>query len=191
MQNETKAALAVGLVIIVGFGLVLIEVKGAPSAGAPPSTETGGGEFTSHALVPVVDDVRPEDHRREVAPAPPPRLAPRSRRRALTRRGDPAPRPAPRPVQRPVARRSRSRAYTVQPNDSLSRIARRVYGSNDPKYYKLIYEANRDKLPDIATVRTGQVLVIPAPPDGLPVRSARLDAGRRHSSMAMRDGARR
>ena len=177
MQNETKVSLVVGLLIIVGFGVVLNQVKGPPVASALQPTETaGGGTFTSRALEPRADDVRPEDHpRRSRRTAPPVRYA--SRR--------------PPPVPRATPGQAAARTYTVQPNDSLARIARRVYGSGDPKYYKLIYEANRDKMPNIATIRTGQVLKIPAPPDGAPVLSARFGAGRSRGSVAVRGGGTR
>ena len=36
--------------------------------------------------------------------------------------------------------------YTIQPGDSLSRIAKDVYGSWAPEYYMAIYEANADVL---------------------------------------------
>jgi nucleoid-associated protein YgaU len=49
--------------------------------------------------------------------------------------------------------------YTVQPGDSLSKIAKQFYGNaND---YNKIFEANRDKLSDPNKIQAGQVLVIP------------------------------
>jgi nucleoid-associated protein YgaU len=57
-----------------------------------------------------------------------------------------------------VAASSR-RTYTVQPGDSLSKIARQFYGNaND---YMRIFEANKDKLNDPNKIQTGQELVIP------------------------------
>ena len=52
--------------------------------------------------------------------------------------------------------------YTVQPNDSLSRIAKKFYGSEQK--YRQLFEANRDVLKDENTLAVGQVLVIPEPP---------------------------
>jgi LysM repeat protein len=50
--------------------------------------------------------------------------------------------------------------YTVQPGDSLSKIAKQFYGNaND---YMRIFEANKDKLGDPNKVQVGQELVIPA-----------------------------
>jgi nucleoid-associated protein YgaU len=51
------------------------------------------------------------------------------------------------------------RTYTVKPGDSLSKIAKEVYGSaND---YMKIFEANRDTLRDPNMVHPGQELKIP------------------------------
>jgi nucleoid-associated protein YgaU len=51
------------------------------------------------------------------------------------------------------------RTYTVKPGDSLSKIAKEVYGgAND---YMKIFEANRDKLRDPNMVHPGQELKIP------------------------------
>lgn len=49
--------------------------------------------------------------------------------------------------------------YTVQPGDSLWKIAAKVYG-NGRKWNK-IYDANVDKISDASKIRVGQVLVIP------------------------------
>ena len=53
----------------------------------------------------------------------------------------------------------RQRNYTVQPGDSLSKIAQKFYG-NASDYHK-IFEANRDQLSDPDHVRAGAELVIP------------------------------
>jgi len=49
--------------------------------------------------------------------------------------------------------------YRVQPGDTLSGIAREIYGSASK--WELIYEANRDQLGVSTQVKSGQVLVIP------------------------------
>jgi nucleoid-associated protein YgaU len=49
--------------------------------------------------------------------------------------------------------------YTVQAGDTLSIIAKRVYG--DPGQYMRIFDANRDKLSDPDTIQPGQELAIP------------------------------
>lgn len=49
--------------------------------------------------------------------------------------------------------------YTVQSGDSLSKIAKEVYG--DPMKYPQIFEANRPMLSDPDKIYPGQVLYIP------------------------------
>jgi nucleoid-associated protein YgaU len=50
--------------------------------------------------------------------------------------------------------------YTVQPGDSLSKIAKRFYGHAGA--YRKIFEANTDQLDDPDQIQVGQELVIPA-----------------------------
>jgi nucleoid-associated protein YgaU len=49
--------------------------------------------------------------------------------------------------------------YTVQPGDTLSKIARDHYG--DASQYMKIFEANRDQLTDPNQIRPGQKLKLP------------------------------
>ncbi len=49
--------------------------------------------------------------------------------------------------------------YTVQRGDTLGGIARRFYGSS--RFAEVIFEANRDRMRSMDTVRLGQVLMIP------------------------------
>ena len=51
------------------------------------------------------------------------------------------------------------RTYTVKSGDSLSKIAKEMYG--DSGAYNRIFEANRDKLDDPNKIVPGQELVIP------------------------------
>ncbi|MCC6859555.1 MAG: LysM peptidoglycan-binding domain-containing protein [Bryobacterales bacterium] len=50
--------------------------------------------------------------------------------------------------------------YTVQPGDTLSKIAKHFYGNANA--YMKIFEENRDQLSDPDKIRAGQVLRIPA-----------------------------
>jgi nucleoid-associated protein YgaU len=50
--------------------------------------------------------------------------------------------------------------YTVQPGDTLSKIAKQFLG--DANAYPKIFEANRDQLNDPDKIKPGQVLKIPA-----------------------------
>jgi nucleoid-associated protein YgaU len=63
--------------------------------------------------------------------------------------GGPAPEPA-------------AETYTVQPGDTLSKIAKARLG--DANAYLKIFEANRDQLSDPNKIKPGQVLKIPAVP---------------------------
>jgi nucleoid-associated protein YgaU len=50
--------------------------------------------------------------------------------------------------------------YTVQPGDTLSKIAKTHLG--DANAYMRIFEANKDKLSDPDKIQVGQVLTIPS-----------------------------
>lgn len=67
--------------------------------------------------------------------------------------GLPPPPPAPPPA--------RVSTYTVQPGDTLSTIAAKVYG--DRTAWRRIYEANRAAIPDPHRLRAGVTLTIPRP----------------------------
>jgi nucleoid-associated protein YgaU len=49
--------------------------------------------------------------------------------------------------------------YTVVAGDSLSKIAKRVYG--DAKLWRRIFDANRDQIENPDLIHPGQKLVIP------------------------------
>ena len=61
----------------------------------------------------------------------------------------------PAPAEAPT-----SEKYTVQPGDSLSKIAKQFYG--DASAYMRIFEANSDQLDDPNKIQVGQELTIPA-----------------------------
>ncbi len=68
--------------------------------------------------------------------------------------------PPPAPAPAASAPATSSTTYVVQPGDTLSRIAGRVYG--DSKKWQIIYDANRAALPGGPQgVRVGQTLIIP------------------------------
>jgi len=50
-------------------------------------------------------------------------------------------------------------SYTVQSGDSLSKIAKRVYG--DANKWHAIFDANRDKIKNPDLIHPGQVLTLP------------------------------
>ena len=69
------------------------------------------------------------------------------------------PAPATTPTATPTASQ---RTHTVQKGDTLSGIAKQVYGRADR--WQLIYQANRDRIDDPDRIFPGQVLVIPDAP---------------------------
>ncbi len=56
--------------------------------------------------------------------------------------------------------------YTVQPNDTLSGIAKKMYGS--VRFVDFLFDANRDRLRSPDDLRLGQVLIVPPVPDSAP-----------------------
>jgi nucleoid-associated protein YgaU len=54
---------------------------------------------------------------------------------------------------------SAKKTYTVQPGDTMQKIAQAVYG--DGARWKEIFEANRTKISDPNLIQVGQELVIP------------------------------
>ncbi|MEZ6243467.1 MAG: LysM peptidoglycan-binding domain-containing protein [Phycisphaerales bacterium] len=55
------------------------------------------------------------------------------------------------------------KTYVVRPGDTLSEIAKAHYGATT--YARFIYEANTDTLRDIDSLRAGQTLRLPPPPN--------------------------
>jgi nucleoid-associated protein YgaU len=60
----------------------------------------------------------------------------------------------------PSAPAASAQMYEVQPGDSLSKIAQKIYG--DPLKYKIIFEANQPMLRDPNLIYPGQTLRIPS-----------------------------
>ncbi len=59
----------------------------------------------------------------------------------------------------PAAAASSQKTYTVQPGDTLSKIAKDFYGNANE--YNKIFQANQDKLQSPDKIQVGQELVIP------------------------------
>lgn len=62
----------------------------------------------------------------------------------------------------PASAKPADQAYQVQPNDNLSKIAKKMYGSANR--WRVIYDANRDRLKSPDMLRPGMTLRIP--PEG-------------------------
>jgi nucleoid-associated protein YgaU len=67
--------------------------------------------------------------------------------------------PAPAPASTGTSAAAAGRTYTVQPGDTLSKIAKEHLGNANA--YMKIFEANKDQLTDPDKIRPGQVLQIP------------------------------
>lgn len=59
----------------------------------------------------------------------------------------------------PPANPAGGRTYTVKSGDSLSKIAKRLYG--DAQQWRKIYEANKDQISDPDLIEPGQTFRIP------------------------------
>ncbi|WP_407910181.1 LysM peptidoglycan-binding domain-containing protein [Lysobacter claricitrinus] len=74
----------------------------------------------------------------------------------------PAQTPATSPAAVAPTPTATQRTYTVQQGDSLSKIAKHVYG--DAERWHLIFDANRERISDPDRIYPGQVLMLPDPP---------------------------
>ncbi len=195
MTRETRIGLLVGLAFIVAFGLILSELT-APER--ETAREASGSDESAYAWRSAVTEQAPlvEDQPVEYipamleeapAPAPPAQVVAhasieenRSEQSPMSpetpgREATPAelrtsmPAPSPAPAQR-------RRTYVVRANDSLIKIARKVYGPEHGGEYKRIFAANRNILADEATVLPGQRLVIPPLARRSPMRTAEQSA---------------
>jgi nucleoid-associated protein YgaU len=59
---------------------------------------------------------------------------------------------------------ARGQTYVVQPGDTLTRIARKIYGAGKDREYKRIFEANRGAMRSESDLSIGQELIIPPLP---------------------------
>ena len=65
-----------------------------------------------------------------------------------------------------AAAEAKKRTYVVKPGDSLSKIAKEVYG--DAHQYMKIFEANKDKIKNPNVIQPGMELDIPTKPIEIP-----------------------
>ncbi len=170
MTRETRIGLLVGLVFILVFGLVLGDLTGTSSR-VIVHPETVLKEVRQESWLPIVEQASLD----VIEPAEKPQGAVPQ---GLALAKEPtAVRSAPMESQRsaPIAlaatettprrnlapRASGPRTYVVQPNDSLAKIARSVYGPEHEHEYQRIFEANRRVLDDESVVLPGQELIVP------------------------------
>jgi nucleoid-associated protein YgaU len=189
MKPETRGGLLIGLIFIVGFGWILSEFRGPQEQVQPnpvlsepivnmtyyQQDEPKLKEVAFGQVPPPQGRPRFVSPRRRTGTATMDVVKPRPSGPtdgmvlATMRRQAPADDAVtPTLAEAPIANRTTivdsppaGRTYTVQSSDTLTRIARKMYGSDKGHLYSRIYQANRDRLSDPSSVRTGQVLVIP------------------------------
>jgi nucleoid-associated protein YgaU len=107
------------------------------------------GELATTAPTPAVVE------KPAVVETPPPPVTPRIERPGTTKPIIEKP-----VIERPfVEKPAASSTYTVKKGDSLSTISKHFYG--DQKFWKRIYDANKDKIKDANKLKVGTVLTIP------------------------------
>ena len=119
------------------------------------------------AAAPVVDSpAEAEPEQVKLRPAPAPVIEPPAPAQTPAPVAEPAPRLPLDPVIEALIAQAALAAeagtggtYVVQPGDSLLSIARALYGNSDA--YQQIFDANRDLLPSIDAIQTGQTLRLP------------------------------
>jgi nucleoid-associated protein YgaU len=75
------------------------------------------------------------------------------------------------------------KTYTVQPKDTLWKVAGKVYGTENAKEYRRVFEANKGTLKSESVLSAGQVLMIPPLPGTAPVAQGQSDQGARQLDM--------
>ncbi len=203
MTQETRIGLLVGLMFIIAFGLILAELTG-DAFDLPSSNNGEQDNYLWDPVAQVVPArVNPEpiELPSEQLSRPPQQTVETlaAAEQAPSDEGDEtlataelelpagigeplAPQAATKPPQslEPIAaaikdsRGPPKRYYTVRTNDTLIRIARRVYGRGGGRYYRRIYRANTNILEDESVVYVGQNLLIPP----LRGRSGKSNGGR-------------
>ncbi len=178
MTTETRIGLLVGLMFIIAFGLVLGELS-EPSKKSSDDLKTAGGP--KQVAMREVAGEAPEHHfteeRRGSSPSlaavdPPHETIETSLQEAPSGEGfyeSELVREETSPVvameaAAPAAAAAAGQPYVVADGDTLRKIARKVYGRENEKYYKRIFEANREVLSNESVVYVGQTLVIPPLP---------------------------
>jgi nucleoid-associated protein YgaU len=170
MTRETRIGLLVGLVFIFAFGLILGELTNDAEAPPVQAASLRDVDYLAREMEGSLDT---HEARASGIGAPSSRRTPpgrrhrddretastrRTARRSETRRTSAA------GTRRRVDPRTTTRRYRTMRGDTLTKIARKAYGPDNGKLYRVIYRANRDKLPSVDVVPVGVVLEIPPMP---------------------------
>jgi nucleoid-associated protein YgaU len=142
----------------------VINPLGSPPRLGPP-TPAGGTPLAASAPQSAAPAQPPEEPQvvavvQRTADAPLPAAAPAQPSAGAAGPPEP-PKVTPAADVSPVAQAAPARTYTVQPKDTLIKIARKMYGPDQENEYKRILEANKDKIKDPAVLTAGQELTIP------------------------------
>ncbi len=130
-----------------GRGVAAEHSRGVRVVVAGPEASTPARSVTARFVDDVVRPIGEQLTALQSQPAPQDQNS-----RAGTGRADHAAQPA-------VS--SRYVSYTVRSGDSLTRIARTVYGPEHGSHWRDIYEANRDQMDSETDLHPGQILRIP------------------------------
>lgn len=140
MTRQTRIALLLVLVFAVLFMVVVSDLNTKPQQ-ATDTAEEGRKVETFYAQAPVIRNVPNVGQVNR----------PRPRHISLVAQG----------ASSDANVQTTGRVYVVQANDSLHKIAQKVYGPQQGKEYRRIYQANYDLFCDQGVLREGQKLVIP------------------------------
>ena len=160
MTKETKVGLVIGLFFIVGV-VYLLHWATKPSEFEQPSFPRQDISYQTPS-----ETVLEPPHTLSVsnrAPLPADNSIASANETALLGGATVAPDPvleASKPPQR---------FYVVKPGQTLSDIAREVYGPQHVHEWRLIHEANKYKIPNPHVVQADLKLLIPSLPGGVPV----------------------
>ncbi len=173
MTTETRIGLLVGLMFIIAFGLVLGELSEPSKKSDDLKTDKGPSQVAMREVAGEVPEYRfrteeQSEHAQSLAATdePPHETIEVSLQDTPSGEGfcesemirEESPGVQTASVAPPAAG---GQPYVVAEGDSLIKIARKVYGRENEKHYKRIFEANREVLNGKYDVYVGQTLLIP------------------------------
>ena len=179
-QSETAAALFVLAFALTGCSRITTQVVEKPRVdqeiqgnrgylmGSAPNAEAGKRKATRKIIqtdieLPTGSEMNPWKRagqpKKQAAPAFQPAMTP-ARPAPVQRDLQEEEESAPTNISPRETTTAPASTYTVQKGDTLDKISAKVYGSS--KHWRMIYEANQDKLKSASKIYPGQKLLIPA-----------------------------
>lgn len=173
MRTDVKAGILLGVVLVAAA--IVYFANNADNNGdeladsGPPTTATPSKIVETEQIPESEPDMKPE-------PDPEPTTEPKQEptpEPATESRREPAPEPAPvpdvasdlapepEPVPQAEPMDTRPRYYTVKKGDTLYKISEHVYGEG--KYWKAIYQANKNLISNPGTLQPAWKLKLPRP----------------------------